>query len=52
MHYESARMLIYISKAVASDSAFPFKPGDDLWITIDRDGSRLVVERVKGRKTS
>jgi hypothetical protein len=31
------------------DSAFPFKPGDDLWISIDKEKGRLVVEKRKGK---
>lgn len=41
--YEKSRTLIYISKKVADDSAFPFKAGDDVVVKID--GKTLVIER-------
>lgn len=37
--------MIYVSAKVAGDSAFPFKPGDDLRIQID--GKRLIIEKAK-----
>jgi len=40
---ETSRTLIYISQKVANDSAFPFKSGDQLLITID--SGKLVVEK-------
>lgn len=43
---EGKRTLIYVSAKVASDSQFPFKPGDELLIRID--GKKLVVEKAKG----
>ena len=46
---EKSRTLLYISQKVASDSAFPFKKSDRLKITIDQDGQRLVVEKVRAR---
>lgn len=47
---EASKTLIYVSQRVASDSAFPFKAGESLWIRIDTQNQRLVVERAKGRK--
>lgn len=45
--YEKSRTLIYISKKVADDSAFPFRPGEELWVKID--GKRVVIEKAKSR---
>lgn len=44
-HYEGSRTMIYISAKVANDSAFPFEKGEELWVTIDTKGKRLVIER-------
>lgn len=41
--YEKSRTLIYISKKVADDSAFPFKPGEELWVRIE--GKKVVIEK-------
>jgi len=45
LHPESSRTLIYVSQKVASDSAFPFDPGDKLRIRIDKDKDRLIVNQ-------
>lgn len=42
---EANRTRLYISTKVAEDSAFPFKPGDQLVVRID--GRRLIVEKAK-----
>ena len=42
---EASRTLIYVSQKVASDSAWPFKAGDELCIRIVKD--HIVVERAK-----
>ena len=42
------RIMIYVPADVHKDSAFPFKSGDDVWVTI-KDG-KLVIERFKGRE--
>jgi len=39
--------MIYVPADVHKDSAFPFKAGDDVWVTIE-DG-RLVIEPFKER---
>lgn len=36
------RIMIYVPADVHKDSAFPFRPGDDVWVTIE-DG-KLVIE--------
>lgn len=41
--YEKSRTLIYVSKKVVDDSAFPFKAGDKLTARIE--GTRLVLEK-------
>lgn len=50
MHYEGPRMLIYISKVVAADSAFPFGRGDKLWIRVDSKNERIIISRKNPRK--
>jgi hypothetical protein len=45
--YEKSRNMIYVSSKVAEDSNFPFRPGDDLTITIDAKSKRLIVEKSK-----
>jgi hypothetical protein len=37
-----SRTLVYISKKVVDDSAFPFEPGQELVVRIE--GKRLVIE--------
>lgn len=51
---ETSRTIIYISQRVATDSQFPFRASDPLWIRIDKGGRRLTIEKaseVKGKKT-
>lgn len=43
--YEKSRTMIHVSKKVVDDSAFPFKPGDQLKVRIE--GPRLVFERAE-----
>lgn len=43
--YEKSRTLIYVSKRVVDDSAFPFDPGDQLTARID--GDRLIIQKAK-----
>lgn len=38
------KFFIYIPISVAKDSAFPFKPGDEVEVRIE--GKRLVIEKV------
>lgn len=37
-------MLIHVHQKVATDSAFPFAPGDRLLIRIDPKNKRLIIE--------
>jgi hypothetical protein len=39
------KMYVYIPAIVRDDSTFPFKPGEKVIISIDRN--KLVVEKVK-----
>ncbi len=39
--------MIYVPADVHKDSAFPFKAGDDVWVTIK--GGRLVIEPFSDR---
>lgn len=43
--YERSRTLIYLSKKVVDDSAFPLEPGEPLTVKID--GKRLIIEKMK-----
>ncbi len=40
--------MIYIPADVRKDSAFPFRPGDDVWVTIK--GGKLLIERFRSRE--
>ena len=42
------RIMVYVPADVHKDSAFPFRAGDDVWVTI-KDG-RLLVEKYRGRE--
>lgn len=41
------RIMIYVPADVHKDSAFPFRPGDDVWVTIKE--AKLVIERFRER---
>lgn len=47
---EKSRTLLYVSQRVAADSAFPFKAGEPLVVTIDVEGERLIIERAKPKR--
>lgn len=47
---EKSRTLLYLSQRVAADSAFPFKPGDALTVSIDPKNQRLIIERAKSKR--
>ena len=47
VRYERSRTLVYISKKVADDSAFPFDAGDELVVRIDPRLKRVILERSK-----
>lgn len=40
---EKSRTLIYVSQAIANDSAFPFEASQSLQITIDPEKERLII---------
>ena len=42
-HKKAKTLYLTIPSAVANDSAFPFKPGEEVKITIK--GNKLVVEK-------
>lgn len=44
--------MIYVGQKIASDSTFPFKPGDELRIRIDASGKRLIIEKAPARTKS
>jgi hypothetical protein len=44
-----SRTVVYVSQEVASDSQFPFERGQDLWLRIEPEEGRLVVEAYGGR---
>jgi len=39
------KIFIYIPKIVATDTAFPFKVGEDVTVTIE--GNKLIIEKLK-----
>lgn len=39
--------MIYVPADVHKDSAFPFRPGDDVWVTIQE--GKLLIERYRAR---
>lgn len=52
MRTEASRTMIYVGQKIASDSTFPFKPGDELRIRIDASGKRLIIEKAPARTKS
>lgn len=45
MQVEDNRTLLYISQRVATDSAWPFRPGERVIVRIEADKQRIVVEK-------
>lgn len=45
MQVEKGRTLLYISRKLVGDSAWPFKPGERVALTLDPKTKRLIVER-------
>ena len=43
--YKYPKVFIYVPKDVAADTAFPFKTGEDVTVTIE--GEKLVIEKRK-----
>lgn len=43
--YKYPKIFIYIPKDVAADTAFPFKTGEDVTVTIEAE--KLVIEKRK-----
>ena len=43
---------IHIPAKLAHDSQFPFKEGDELKIAVDITKSRMIIEKVRGRRKS
>ncbi len=44
------RHTIFLEKAFVEDSSFPFKPGDNLMVRIDKD--RLIITKAEGSVTT
>ncbi len=42
---EKGKTLLYVGQDVAKDSAWPFKAGDHLRITIDAAHARIIIEK-------
>lgn len=51
MQVEKGRTLLYISRKLVADSAWPFTPGERVLITIDPRTKRLTVERAPPKAT-
>lgn len=44
-----SQTVVYVDKRVASDSQFLFEAEEDLWIRIDPEGERCIVEAYQGQ---
>ncbi len=44
------KFFIYVPVEVGRDGLFPFKDGDVLLIRVDKEGKRVIVEKVKKGK--
>lgn len=49
LQVEKGRTLLYVSQLVAKDSAWPFKAGETVALTLDPKHKRLVVEKTQAR---
>lgn len=49
MQVEKGRTLLYISRKLVADSAWPFEARERVLITIDPKSKRLTVERAPAR---
>jgi len=45
--YKYPKIFIYIPRGVTADTAFPFKIGEDITVTIE--GNKLIIEKRAGR---
>jgi hypothetical protein len=45
MQVEKGRTLLYVSRKLVTDSAWPFKPKESVTLTVDPKGKRLIVRR-------
>lgn len=52
MQVEKGRTLLYISRKLAGDSAWPFKPKERVGLILDPKGKRLIVKRLSGREAA
>lgn len=43
--HTKGKLILYIPADVYKDSQFPFKPKDQVKITIDTDKKRMIVEK-------
>lgn len=53
MQVEKGRTLLYISRKVVGDSAWPFEAGERVSLTVDPKTKQLIIEKLPkvGRKT-
>lgn len=49
MQVEKGRTLLYISRKLVADSAWPFEAGERVMVTIDPKSKRLLVERAPSK---
>jgi hypothetical protein len=49
MQVEKGRTLLYLSRQLVSDSAWPFKDGERVLLSLDPKTKRLIVERLTAR---
>lgn len=45
LHHVVCRFDVLGCRRVTDDSAFPFEPGDELVVTVDPKGKRLILEK-------
>ena len=46
--YKYPKIFIYIPRDIAADTAFPFKIGEDITVTIE--GNKLIIEKRAGKR--
>ena len=47
IHKYESKMILHIPAKMHRDSAFPFKDGDDVRISVEEDGKLIVVKKRK-----
>ena len=50
MQVEKGRTLVYVSRSLADDSAWPFEPGEEVELVIDPEERRLIVSKLPKKR--